>query len=63
MQLVKDDVSIGVFHIPERKKPCLGILKKKDNRLYIYGQFHDDACADDFMKQLADFCCAVKGDD
>ena len=48
-----DNISIGEYKITERKKPCLGVMK--DNQLVIYGQFHDEYSAEEFMNILAEF--------
>lgn len=47
------DTMIGYQMIPERKKPVLGIMD--GNQYVIYGQFHDEQSAEEFMTKLADF--------
>ena len=49
----KNDVSIGVYKFPDRKKPCLCI--RKGNEITVYGTFTNDELAEDFMDEVAEF--------
>ena len=53
MWIKSGDTMIGYQMIPERKKPVLGIMN--DNQYVIYGQFHDEQSAEEFMIKLAEF--------
>lgn len=51
--LKKGNVEIGVFMLPDRKKPMLGV--KIRNEVICYSDFRDKESADDFMNALASF--------
>lgn len=51
-------VSLGAYHLPDRKKPQLAVAK--DGYVKIYGAFKNDVDALEFMETLAEFCGAVK---
>lgn len=53
MVLSNGKTKIGVFHIPNRKKPCLGI--ENGNELKIYGTFKNEMMAMLFMERLSEF--------
>lgn len=53
------DTMIGYQMIPERKKPVLGIME--GNQYVIYGQFHDEQSAEEFMTKLVDFFGVERG--
>ena len=53
MWIKSGDTMIGYQMIPERKKPVFGIME--GNQYVIYGQFHDEQSAEEFMKKLAEF--------
>ena len=53
MWIKQGDTMIGWQMIPERKKPVLGIME--GNQYVVYGQFHDEQSAKEFMKKLAEF--------
>ena len=46
----KDDVRIGAYNFPDRKRP--GLCIQKGNQATVYGYFHDDEAADKFMREL-----------
>ena len=46
-------VKIGVYKMPGRKKPCLGI--KEGSSLTKYATFNNEFAADEFMEKLAEF--------
>lgn len=45
------DTDIGIYHLSDRKKPCLGI--RQGINLTIYGTFSNEYMAKEFMQQLA----------
>ena len=47
------DVSIGVYDMPYRKKPCLAI--REGNVLTKYASFNNDLAATEFMEKLRNF--------
>lgn len=47
------DTMIGYQMIPERKKPVFGIMK--GNEFVVYGQFHDEESAEEFMENIKIF--------
>ena len=49
----KTGVSIGVYDMPYRKKPCLAI--REGNVLTKYASFNNDFAAFEFMQKLSDF--------
>jgi hypothetical protein len=59
MWIKSGDTMIGYQMIPERKKPVLGIME--GNQYVVYGQFHDEQSAEEFMKKLADFFGVERG--
>lgn len=44
-------VSIGVYMLPDRKRPCL--CKAEGSKIVSYGSFHNKMAADAFMDGLA----------
>ena len=46
-------VSIGVYNMPYRKKPCLAI--REGNVLTKYASFNNNFAAAEFMKKLRNF--------
>ena len=59
MWIKSGDTMIGYQMIPERKKPVLGIMEGK--QYFVYGQFHDQKSAEEFMIKLADFFGVERG--
>ena len=53
----KNDMGIGVYKFPDRKKPCLCI--RNGNEIVVYGTFTNDEVANDFMNELGKFLGAV----
>ena len=49
----KTGVSIGVYDMPYRKKPCLAI--REGNVLTKYASFNNELAAVEFMEKLSDF--------
>lgn len=49
----KTGVSIGVYYMPYRKKPCLAI--REGSVLTKYASFNNDFAAFEFMQKLSDF--------
>ena len=49
----KTGVSIGVYDMPYRKKPCLAI--QEGNTLIKYASFNNDFAATEFMEKLRNF--------
>lgn len=54
------DTKIGAYRFPDRKKPCLCIIK--GNEATVYGTFLSESAADEFMNELGSFVGAVKED-
>lgn len=46
----RDDVKIGAYKYPDRKRPCLCV--QKGNQATVYGYFRDNESADEFMQEL-----------
>lgn len=46
----RDDVKIGAYKYPDRKRPCLCV--QKGNLTTVYGYFRDNESADEFMQEL-----------
>ena len=53
----RDDVRIGAYNFPDRKRPCLCI--QKGNQAAVYGYFSDDDAADEFMQELVQLVRAI----
>ena len=47
-----EDIEIGAFEFPDRKKPILGI--QKGNQCVVYGHFIDKERADEFINRLGE---------
>lgn len=52
-EIRKGNISIAYDIIPERKKPVFGF--KEGNMFFVYGQFHNEKVAEEFMTKLAEF--------
>lgn len=50
--IFNNGVEIGAFSFPDRKKPYIAI--KTGGKILCYGQFHDEAQAQDFMNALCE---------
>lgn len=48
---VDGSVKIGAYRFPDRKKPCLCVVK--GNECTVYGSFIDVDRANEFMSELA----------
>lgn len=55
-----DEISIGAFMFPDRKKPCLCV--RKGSSIVVYGTFNSTESAENFMNELGDFLGAKKED-
>lgn len=55
--LTDGKTSIGAYKFPDRKKPMLCI--EKGNQIVVYGSFHNDEQAKDFMNELGKMCGAI----
>lgn len=55
--LTNGKISIGAYQFPDRKRPSLCI--EKGNQIYVYGTFHNQKQANDFMDELGKLCGAV----
>lgn len=47
-----DEVAVGAFEFPDKKKPALGI--RVGNKVTVYGSFRSTDCADEFMTRLGE---------
>ena len=54
--LTNGEVSIGAYKFPDRKRPMLCV--EKGNQIMVYGSFHNDEQAVDFMNELGKLCGA-----
>lgn len=55
--LTNGKISIGAYKFSDRKKPALCI--EKGNEIFVYGTFHNDEQASEFMNELGKLCGAV----
>lgn len=55
--LTDGKISIGAYKFPDRKKPSLCI--EKGSEIFVYGSFHNDKQANEFMNELGKLCGAV----
>lgn len=55
--LTDGKIKIGAYRFSNRKKPCLCI--EKGNTIAVYGSFHNDKQAEDFMNELGKLVGAV----
>lgn len=55
--LTNGKISIGAYKFSNRKKPCLCI--EKGNEIMVYGSFHNEEQANDFMNELGKLVGAV----
>lgn len=55
----KNGTCIGTFNFPDRKKPCLGVMK--GNELAKYATFNNDEAAELFMNILVE-CLGIGKD-
>lgn len=55
--LTNGNISIGAYQFPDRKRPSLCI--EKGNHICVYGSFHSQAQASEFMNELGKLCGAV----
>ena len=55
--LTDGKISIGAYKFPDRKRPSLCI--QKGNQIFVYGSFHNDEQATEFMNELGKMCGAV----
>lgn len=53
-----ENVSIGAFRFPDRKKPLLCV--QTGNEIVGYGSFHNDESAEEFMNILSEFVGAIE---
>lgn len=55
--LTNGKISIGAYQFPDRKRPSLCI--EKGNEILVYGSFHNQEQASEFMNELGKLCGAV----
>ena len=55
--LTDGKISIGAYKFPDRKRPSLCI--QKGSRIMMYGSFHNDEQATEFMNELGKLCGAI----
>ena len=55
--LTNGKISIGAYQFPDRKRPSLCV--EKGNLIFVYGSFHNQEQASDFMNELGQLCGAV----
>jgi hypothetical protein len=55
--LTNGKISIGAYKFPDRKRPSLCI--EKGNEILVYGSFHNEQQASEFMNELGKLCGAV----
>lgn len=55
--LTNGKISIGAYQFPDRKRPSLCI--EKGNEILVYGSFHNQERASEFMNELGKLCGAV----
>lgn len=55
--LTNGKISIGAYKFPDRKRPSLCI--EKGNQILVYGSFHNEEQASEFMGELGKLCGAV----
>ena len=54
------DTRIGIYEFPDRKKPCLCVVK--GNQITVYGTLNNKKAAQDFMAELIEFLGAEPED-
>ena len=55
--LTNGKVSIGAYMFPDRKRPSLCI--EEGNQIMVYGSFHNEEQASEFMNKLGKLCGAI----
>ena len=58
--LTNGKISIGAYQFPDRKRPSLCV--EKGNQILVYGSFHNQKQATEFMNELANLVGAERED-
>ena len=56
-----DDIRIGAYTFPDRKKPYIAIHDLKTNSIHGFGQFYNEEYATEFMNILSKYIGAEQG--